>query len=322
MSRFARAAAVAFAVAGCAAPVAHADRAHDWLLRINDAARRLSYDGTFVYLHNGQLEALRIVHSNDGGRERVRLVSLNGAPREMVRDDSTVRCYFSDANSVVVEHRKADAKSFPAILPERLAALDDNYAIELGRAARIAGRNAQQLRIAPRDALRYGYYLWADTETGLLLKTDLLDADGTVVEQFMFTHLVLGDVAAAALEPESTGRETTWRREEGGITDTTAVPAWTVTDPPRGFRLTSHMTRTARSRSVPVEHLVYSDGLATVSVFVEKSEGGNAPSVRGTSKMGAVHAFGRRAGDYQVTVVGEVPQATVALIGNSVAARR
>ncbi len=305
----------------CATPVAWAgDRAHDWLMRINDAARRLDYDGTFVYLHGGMLEALRIVHRNDGGRVRERLLSLNGAPREVLRDGETVQCYLPDEKSVVVEQHKADARGFPALLPEQLAVLDENYAISLGPTMRVAGRRAQQIIVRPHDKMRYGHHLWADVETGLLLKADLLDTNGEMIEQFMFSQIMIGDVPMDALKAENSGAGLRWHRvaEDG---DSAAVPgAWTLTVLPKGFRLATRMTRKVPVRNVPVEHLVVSDGLATVSVFIEKA--GASPAIQGTTRMGAVHAHGRRMDGHQVTAVGEAPQATVVEIANAVAPRR
>jgi sigma-E factor negative regulatory protein RseB len=315
---------ILLAAAVLLAPPAFAgDRAHDWLIRISNAARGLNYDGVFVYQHDHQLEALRVVHRNEDGRSRERLVSLNGAPREILRDDRTVHCYLPDENSVVVEHRRADTKSFPTLLPERLAVLDENYVIELGRTARVAGRRAQQVIIRPRDTLRYGYHLWADVDTGLLLKADLLDTKGETIEQFMFTQIAIGNVPETALKPENTGTDLRWHRvSDDTETGSGTVSAWTVANPPKGFRLTMQMARKEPVRNVPVEHLVLSDGLATVSVFIEKAGSSSAMAMQGASHMGAVNAFGRRLGEHQVTVVGEVPQATVALIGNALAARR
>lgn len=321
MKRASLAAGFLLAVALPVAPPASAEPAHNWLMRMNEAARRLNFDGTFVYVHEGQVETLRIVHRNDNGRERERLVSLNGPPREILRNDRMVLCYLPGEKSILLKHRKADSKNFPAILPERISELDENYTLALGETARIGGRNARQVQISPRDTLRYGYHLWADTETGLLLRADLRSPAGETVEQFMFTQLTLGAVSPAALEPENAGPEVTWDRlvptEERATPDATP-PRWTVTDPPRGFRLASH--RTAKGGAA--EHLVYSDGFATVSVFIDKAAPTPAAAMEGTGRMGAVHVFGRRLGDNQITVVGEVPETTVSLIGGAVSPRR
>lgn len=296
-----------------------ADEAYDWLMKINNATRTLDYEGVFVYQHGGQLEAMRIVHKVENGTARERLVSLNGSPREIIRDKREVICYWPDKKRVTVEYRKADNKNFPAILPERLQDLGGYYALELGNAERITGRPAQLVIVKPIDQFRYGYRLWADKETGVLLKADLLDTRGQLLEQFMFTQISIGKkIPAAALQPSVASEGMTWHREEDDPTTSNDKPGWKVSRLPKGFRLSAHVTRQAVMRKRPVEHLVYTDGLAAVSVFVEKRGGDAKNFMIGPSRMGAVNAFGARVQDYQVTTVGEAPAETIALIGGSV----
>ncbi|HSD97802.1 MAG TPA: MucB/RseB C-terminal domain-containing protein [Sulfuricaulis sp.] len=296
-----------------------ADAAHEWLMKINHAARALDYEGIFVYQHDKQLETMQIFHKVENNSSRERLMSLNGAPREIVRDANEVRCYWPDKNSVMVEYRKAEGKAFPSILPERLQDLDEYYTLKLGNTERITGRVVQLVIIKPTDQYRYGYRLWADVDSGLLLKADLLDNQDTVLEQFMFTQVNIGaKIPASALAPGMTGKSMVWYREDGDTRNVSDKPGWSASQLPKGFRLSAHMTRRLPMRKQPVEHLVYTDGLAAVSVFIEKQEKGVKPFMQGPSRMGAVHAMSVQSGDYQITTVGEVPAATVAFIGGSV----
>jgi sigma-E factor negative regulatory protein RseB len=192
----------------------------------------------------------------------------------------------------------------------------------LGKRERIAGRPAQQLGIQPRDRYRYGYRLWADVDTGLLLKADLMGDKGTPLEQFMFTHIRVGSVPAAALEPENPGKGMVWYRESGGTARPEPASSWAAARLPGGFRLTRQVWRMVAMRQKKVEHLVYSDGLATVSVFVEPLGPDAKSGIEGPSQMGAVHAYVTRADGHQVTAVGEVPAETVAQIARSVAPGR
>ncbi len=292
------------------APAGAGERAADWLMRINDAARHQDYDGVFVYLRGRQLETLRIVHKVDGRHRRERLISLTGTPREIIRTDEMVICYLPDESSVVTEHRKTSRAGFPAILPERLAIMERYYRLRLGDRGRVAGREAQVVLIEPRDALRFGYRLWADRQSGLLLRSDLLDSQGQMLEQFMFTHLVTGrEVSAEALKPQTQAQGYRWHRESLDPPAAATAPRWDVRPLPPGFRLASYVHRRSPVRQVAVEHLVYSDGLATVSVFVERLPERGA--IQGPSRLGAVHAYGRQVNGHQVTVVGEVPAETV-----------
>lgn len=302
---------------------AAADEAHDWLMKINKATRSLDYEGTFVYQHEGQLETMRIIHKVENGSARERLVSLNGSAREIIRDKREVICFWPDKNAVTVEYRKANNKNFPAILPERLQDLAEYYSVQLGGTERITGRPVQLVIVKPVDQYRYGYRLWADKETGVLLKADLLDTQGRTLEQFMFTQINIGtQIPASALQPGTPDKSMIWHREEGDPTATAGKPGWTVSRLPKGFRLSAHVTRQALMRKRPVEHLVYTDGLAAVSVFIEKRGDDAKGFMLGPSRMGAVNALGSRVQDYQVTTVGEVPAETIALIGGSVAPAR
>jgi sigma-E factor negative regulatory protein RseB len=304
-------------------PAAHAaDDARAWLMKMNQAAHSLNYAGSFVYQHGDQLESMRIWRKVQGELVRERLVSLNGAAREVIRTDQEVRCYLPDENTVVVEYRRAEARSFPSLLPQSLRDLDKNYAISLGQSARVVDRSAQGVTISPRDTYRYGYQLWADKETGLLLKASLVDDKGQVIEQFMFTSVDLGGtIPDSAFEPRDDGKNYVWYREDkDSAPSASAKKQWTVKRLPPGFTLSMHMTRMIPNRKTPVEHMIYSDGLAVVSVFVEKLDDVATPAdVGDVLHIGAMHARGRIIDAHQVTVVGEVPAATVDLMGESVA---
>ena len=299
------------------------DEAYEWLEKMNQAARSLTYQGSFIYQHGSRMESMRILHRVQGGMVRERVVSLNGAVREVIRSGDEIRCYLPDENSVVVERRKADSRSFPSLLPQSVKELGANYQVVLGVAQRIAGRSAQEVSVMPRDDYRYGYQLWVDRKTGLLLKASLLDADGRAIEQFMFTHVEIGgSIPEAELEPHNHGKDYVWHREEREVAQpATGDAEWTVRELPPGFSLSMRSIRRAPARPVAVEHLVYSDGLAVVSVFIEKQDEDSKPAAAASesTRMGAVHARGRIVGMHHVTVVGEVPEITVDLISNSVA---
>ncbi len=293
------------------------DGASEWLMKMDRAARGLNYEGTFVYQHGDSLETMRIIHGTNGGTVRERLVSLNGGAREIIRNEREVRCYFPDKNSLIVEYRQSDNSNFPSIFPQQLSSLSQNYFIQLGGTGRVANRPTQSVIIKPKDAYRYGYQLWADRETGLLLKAELADSNGKTIERFIFTQLNSGvPVTAADLKPKSVENQSAWRREEAE-TLVTSDSSWTVAQLPPGFKLSAHLMRNVSTQKTPVEHLVFSDGLAAVSVFVEKVE--NAPNTASSSnRIGAVHAYGKIINRHQITVVGEVPATTIDMIGQSI----
>lgn len=296
----------------------------DWLMKINNAARQLNYTGIFVYVEGPRIATMRVTHRAKGGAMRQRIYSLNGAPREVIRDDNQVWCYAPDKKLGVHEYRQVSKKGFPNLLPHGLEHLVKYYDVYVGEEGRLADRRAQQIMVVPKDEFRYGYDLWADKETGLLLKAVLLDRDKRPIEQYLFTTIEIGgDIAAEMLEPVTAKGDLVWygdAQPENMSSEGGEMPRgnWTIDGMPDGFALTRKIKRKSPMRARMVEHYVYSDGLAAVSVFVEDIDGDTNARVRGIKKMGAVHAFGREIDGHQVTVVGEVPSQTVDLIGMSV----
>lgn len=303
------------------AGLAHAADPQQLLTRMQKAAGDLNYDGIFVYQHGDQLETLRIIHKKVNGVMRERLVSLNGAPREILRTGDEVRCYLPDENAVMIEHRRADSRNFPALLPDSLAVLKKNYRIQSGGRGRVAGRTALAAQIKPRDAYRYGYVLWADKSTGLLLKASLIDESGNVIEQYMFTQISIDrPIPDSDLAPQHSARNVVARRA-GDEQPPVSTRRWEAAKLPPGYTLSAHMQRKLPARRQPVEHLVYSDGLAVVSVFVEPVGDATQGALSGLTHMGAVHAYGKVEDGHQITVLGETPAMTVDMIGASVASR-
>jgi sigma-E factor negative regulatory protein RseB len=298
-----------------AAARAQSPDALGWLRRMHDATQKLSYTGTFVYQQGGRTETSRITRYVGGGGDVERLEVLDGQPREIIRTRDTVKCYLPGSRVVKVDRRAAD-RSFPALLPAQVAALARHYDVSLGETRRIAGFDCQAVVLTPKDDLRYGYRLYADTASGMLLKAVTFDAAGESVEQFMFTQLAIGNVTPGMVKPTHAARE--WRVE-----DAEAAPAhlagWRLNTELPGFQKVVELKR--RMDSKPVAQLVYSDGLAAVSVFIEPLEGRREMRT-GLASMGAIHIYTREVANHMVTVVGETPAASVQRIANAVEYRR
>lgn len=303
-----------------------ANEASYWLMKMRTATQALNYDGIFVYVYGGTIEAMRVVHQAKDGVMRERIYALNGAPREVIRDAERVWCYIPEKRIGVHEYRQASKIAFPRVVPGEIENLEKSYDLLLGKKERIADRSAQIVRVKPKDDMRYGYALWADEETGLILKEALLDTDSKPIEQYMFTKVTIGaEIPDQALQPMTPKKDLVWYGTDGETADKdTAEPTqtvksqWNIGTVPEGFALSRTIKRMSPVRKRMMEHFVYSDGLAAVSVFIEKLDE-NADPITGINRMGAIHAFGKVVDGYQIAVVGEVPSKTVSVIGESVA---
>lgn len=290
-----------------------------WLQKVANAARNLNYTGTFVYQHGDQVETSRIWHYLDGAHELEKLEVLDGPPREVIRTDDEVQCIYPEIKTVRVNKRRS--KAFPALLPQQLASLTDFYTVRVGERERVAGRDAQLLMLEPKDGLRYGHKFWADSDTGLLLKARMLDERKEMVEQFAFTQVSIGgEVDREALKPKYDGQGPGWQRDASGMAEGPTDSGWVVGTYPAGFQKVMETRRKLPGRPAPVSHIVYSDGLAAISVFIEPLGGGSRP-VQSVSRQGAVNIYSRPLDDYMITVLGEAPRATVVQMGRSVSAK-
>ncbi|MET0092215.1 MAG: MucB/RseB C-terminal domain-containing protein [Sedimenticola sp.] len=293
------------------------DEVHRMLKKMVEAVHGLTYEGTFVYLHDNQLESMRVVHTLKEDGERERLISLNGAAREVVRDNASVTCIAPDARSVSVGKRIL-GRSFRAVFSMDTSQLADIYDFQILGQDRVANRPAKVVAIFPRDQYRYGYRVYLDEEYGLPLKTDMLDAAGEAVSQVMFTHLNISPDIEDRAETTLEGKEL-YRWEQRNPTQK-RMPVekseWVFNDLPPGFSLSIHTRRNSGKEGGGFDHYAFTDGLASLSVYIEKS--GKQSGLNGSSRMGAVNAYGSLFQDHQVTAVGEVPVDTVKRVAGSV----
>jgi sigma-E factor negative regulatory protein RseB len=298
-------------------PVA-ADPAMDWVQKMSGAMRDLSYRGRFVYLHDDHLESMEISHVKDSNGERERLVSLNGEAREVIRDNNNLTCIWPSSKKVVVDAVRQNSFS-PIFVPKDIARLSMLYEMKLLGKERIAGKDTVVVHISPRDKLRYGMKFWINEKNGLMMKSSLLDHRNRELEQVMFTSLSLLD-EKAKLEPAAAPLFdegfTLIRYHRGDSLNVfNADENWQLNKIPPGFRRETVLMRKLPETSNFIQQMVYTDGLASLSVFIERSSN-NTPS--GITSMGAVNAFIRIVNDYSVTAIGEVPAITVKQVAESI----
>lgn len=303
------------AVLGLASARLHAqeDLAGNLLQYMSAAVRSLDYQGSFIYEHNGEVDALRIFHQG-GIRERERLVGLSGARSEILREGDLITCVQADRPTVLFPNR-AGSRLLPLVPDTRSRAFGKLYALGLGGEDRVAGYRANIVEILPRDGYRYGYRLWLEQDSKLLLRSAVIDSSRRVLEQFMFVALDIHTKPNAADLAPSVAAGVGAAPEE---TPLTTPPRWRVTDPPSGFLY----LRGQRPMQAPTqaEHYVYSDGIANVSIYIEPRDPKLPAAADSVLTRGVLSIYSRNEGDWKITALGDVPRATVQRMARSVQA--
>lgn len=162
------------------------NEAQVWLQKIQTAAQKLNYSGTFVYQEANQVRTSRITHILDGKNELQKLEMLDGKPREYTRSNEEITCYVPESKTVLIEKRGTQ-EVFPAIFGANSTQLSANYQVRRADNDRVADFECQVLILEPKDKYRYGYKLWAEKSTGLLLRVQTMNEKKKLWNKF---HLV------------------------------------------------------------------------------------------------------------------------------------
>ena len=284
------------------------------------AARALSYQGVFVCQSGKQSKSVQITHMFNDKGEFSRNVLLDGTPRQLLSQGSDLVIYNQKNEKVVIEKRHGQ-NMFPGVLPVNLELIKANYSLHIGDLERIADRQAQIYLLESKDGLRYSYKLWVDNEYGLLLKSVLLNSHNDVIESIAFNQIALIHVAGLDwFRPKIDSKKNYVMEDEVPTSaDSGLENAWSIKELPTGYRKVDQMIRMVHGKTQPVTHIVFSDGLAYVSLFIEpanlKSKISNKPT---QAVVGNTSYYMNITDGYQVTVVGEVPEVAAAQIGNAV----
>ncbi|MES2048231.1 MAG: MucB/RseB C-terminal domain-containing protein [Pseudomonadota bacterium] len=294
------------------------------LRRVQSAAQKLNYSGTFVYQQSNQIRTSRIMHGVDNQGEIEKLEILDGKPREYIRRNDEVSCYLPEAKTIQVE-KSVTQEVFPALLSNNFLSLPDYYVVKKAEFSRVAGNECQILSFEPKDSLRYGYRLCMDKTSGLLLRAQTVNNKSEVIEQIAFTQISIGDIDKSRIK-SSFPNVSQWHVENLTV-QANVISGWSVKLPPPGFKKTREMKRLipispsandAASNSAKaneVIQIIFSDGLSAISVFIEPD---TASRTEGSLQQGAMTLMGRRRGEFWLTVVGEVPFAAIKQVMNSI----
>ncbi len=290
-----------------------------WLIlqKAAQAARELSYEGIFVYQSGASGRSVQITHMNYGQGEYARIVVLDGMPREVLSQGKDV-VIFSPRNEKVVIEKRRGQNLFPALLPSNMDLIKTSYTAKLGAIERIGGREGQVIILEPHDQFRYGYKLWADREYGLLIKSQTINERHEPTEQIAFSQLTLLNSQNMDWFQPNIDHDKKYVMEDSQAKNVAPEDnTWAVSNLPDGYRKVDQVTRIVPGKPYPVTQLIFSDGLASVSLFIEPLVKGIEPKI-GHTAMGATNFYANTSNGHQIVVVGEVPEATVTQIASAV----
>ena len=287
---------------------------NDWLRRMHRASRNRAYIGTYVVSSGGQIQSAKIWHVCQAGQQTERVETLTGAPRSTFRHNEKVVTFMPEQK--LVRHEKRDVLgAFPEMIQSADYQISDFYRLKLEGVERVAGVDADIAVLRPKDAMRFGYRVWTEQKKGLVVKLQTLDADGRVLEQAAFSELLMD----APVNPEKLlqmmGKVEGYRVEQPALLKTTAgSEGWRLSSSVAGFRPLSCYKRPASASAALATEAsvqwIFSDGLASVSLFVEAYDK-QRHSQESAMIMGATHTLTRQVGSYWLTAMGEVPMATL-----------
>ena len=287
---------------------------HEWLNKMAVAVQTTNYEGTVNRLQNGKVESLKVVDVVADGVIHEKVVMQEGNGLEIIRIGNEVQCILPDKKSVLIEEWNDQSTLFSS-LPSRDIRIGSEYDVSIVREERVAGRKAVLLAIRPHDEYRFGHRFWLDIETGFPLQTRLIGDDGEAIEQVKFAEITLNaDIHASAVAPSISIENFRWfTQPQRKITQSVSSP-WDSDNLPSGFRVMSSHEENLPGQEARVIHILYSDGLASVSVFIEPT---SDKKIARRSRVGASSSYSIETSGFRVTAVGEVPAMTVQQIAIS-----
>ena len=282
------------------------------------AVQSTSYEGTVIRIHDGVAEALKIVHSVEDGVVREKVVAQEGNGLEIIRNGNEVHNILPDRRSVLVEEWDDHSTLF-STLPSSEIRFGNQYDVAIVRKDRVAGREALNLAIRQHDEYRYGHRIWLDIETGFPLQTQLIGEDGSVIEQFKFADIEINqEIQASALTSSYSTDQFTWFTESAGHLTTDIDTRWSSDQLPDGFRAVSTHEEKMQGSDEMMTHILFSDGLANVSVFIAANSG---KMITGPARVGGSNSYCVEYDEFEITAIGEVPAITVLQIATTMQQR-
>jgi sigma-E factor negative regulatory protein RseB len=286
---------------------------NEWLTRMHESSRQRAYVGTLVVSAGSSMSASKIWHVCDGNQQMERVDTLTGTPRTTIRRNNDVITFMPETKTAFVEKRDS-LGMFPELLRTPNNLIPQFYQAREVGVQRVAGHLADMVEILPRDELRFGYRIWSEQQSGLVVKLQTLGQQGGVLEQMAFSELQL-DAPVSMEKLKKLMKDTRgYEVHKPALKKTTAeAEGWRLKEPVPGFTAMSCHTRDSGTPQAPgmaPMQWVFSDGLASVSLFVEPFDPQRHVQ-ESSAVVGATHSVNRRVGEHWLTVLGEVPEQTL-----------
>ncbi len=286
----------------------------DMLRRMIGAARGLNYSGIYTFQNGDVMETFRMAHVFDANGEQERRESLDGEQREFIRRGNQLICLLPNRKPFLLDQKVAN-KFFPGFIPEQATDVLANYSFRRYGMDRVAGYECQTFVLEPHDRLRLPHRLCVEPNSGLMLKSlTYSPIDQTQVERFAFSQIDIGGQIDARLLKPSNPAALLTLAPANAQTGASQSSGMGIANVPSGFHLVKETQNQMHGRAKPVHHYVFSDGLASVSVFVEPLDNG---PVTVPIKPGRISYVSREVQGWRVTVVGEVPPQTVQMFAQA-----
>lgn len=286
----------------------------DWLKKMATAVQTTNYEGTVIRIQDGVAEAIKVVHVVADGVVREKVIVQEGDGLEIIRNGNEVHCILPDRKSVLVQEWDDQSTLF-STLPTSDIQFGNEYDVAIVREDRVAGRKAVMLAIRPHDGLRYGHRLWLDRETGFPLQTSLIASDGEAIQQVKFADIRIGEtIQASALLPSTNIDDFRWFTEPQHSRKQEIDSDWVSNNALSGFQLMSTHVEESPGEGGSTTHMLFSDGLANVSVFIAPHRG-DLEARR--ARVAASNSYSVAKDEFRITAVGEVPAEMVEKIARS-----
>lgn len=298
---------------------------NDWLTRAREASRKMTYVGTFVVSSDGAMSSSKVSHTYEGDQEVERVETLSGAPRLIFRHNEQIVTFLLD-KKVVRTERRDSTSAFPGWANSADQKIADFYRMRTDGVERVAGFEADVTTLIPKDAIRFGYRVWTEQSRGLPIKSQTLDSNGKVLDQAAFSELQLDAPVRLDKLVQMMRNVEGYRIEKTALVKTTAsAEGWSLRVPVAGFVPLNFYRRPAgipdSMQNAEALQWIFSDGMASLSIFVEPLNLQRHTREVGFS-MGATQTLTRQVAGYWLTLVGEVPMATLRLFADNLEHRK